>query len=274
MAVARMALVLASLVVCAAFTARGVVDMVSQRLIVVPPSSNGWSSPNRMDEPHEAGATLSRIFNAMESDLSSHPAEDGPELCPSRYRLVGSLVDARHPDRSYAAIADGATPRILTTGSQLDEHEVMEIARARVVLRTPDGTCDLRMFEQTLAAEPRTEPEGATDDDGIEALGEDRYRIPEVLRTRVLASPTEVLGTARMIPARPEGLRVLGIRRSSVLHRLGLRSGDVLRRVNGQPLHGVDDGLAAFASFRDEPRLSLTVLRRGEMRTLEYEFQP
>jgi S1-C subfamily serine protease len=79
----------------------------------------------------------------------------------------------------------------------------------------------------------------------------------------VLANPVALLRGVRLDPSAGPGIGLRGIRPGSVLHALGLVEGDRLLSINGQPLLGVEEGLAAYARLRTADVLHLEVQREG-----------
>ncbi|OAN53961.1 serine protease [Paramagnetospirillum marisnigri] len=61
------------------------------------------------------------------------------------------------------------------------------------------------------------------------------------------------------------GVMVLGVRRGSVAHRLGVQPGDLILRINEKPVASVADVKAAVSGER--PRWAITINRNGETMT-------
>ncbi|TAN70952.1 MAG: DegQ family serine endoprotease, partial [Magnetospirillum sp.] len=61
------------------------------------------------------------------------------------------------------------------------------------------------------------------------------------------------------------GVLVLGVRRGSVAHRLGVQPGDLILRINDKPVTSVADAKQLMAGER--PRWSITINRNGETMT-------
>lgn len=63
------------------------------------------------------------------------------------------------------------------------------------------------------------------------------------------------------------------MRSGSVLEKLGLRTGDRLRRVAGVELTSLEAGLSAMARLRASPNFSIDVVRGGAPVSLEYDVR-
>lgn len=64
----------------------------------------------------------------------------------------------------------------------------------------------------------------------------------------------------------PDGFRLSAIRAGSLPARAGLRNGDVVKAVNGLPLHSLEATLAAWETVKagNPTELTLTLTRRGD----------
>jgi hypothetical protein len=73
----------------------------------------------------------------------------------------------------------------------------------------------------------------------------------------------------------PEGgFRLVQVRSGSFFERIGLRTNDVVLRVDGRPINGVDDASAAYAWLRVTNKFTVDVLRDGRAITLHYAIAP
>jgi len=69
-----------------------------------------------------------------------------------------------------------------------------------------------------------------------------------------------------------EGFRVTFVKRDTPFAKLGLRRGDVLKAVNGQPLDSYKAAFDAYKSVNDTQGLTLTIKRGNKEMELEYEI--
>lgn len=179
-------------------------------------------------------------------------------------------------DMRFDALADRVTEGERTThrvylGQR--EHEVqLEEARSQVAHLAHEGARAQRALVESVvriastATSGEDEPVEATD---VVALGPHEYLVTRA----VLEAPAPLMGAARLLPHEQDGIvlgaRVYGIRRSSVLGRLGLQNGDTLTSLNGISLASGDPG-ALLEAVRDSTSFELVVLRRGEVVRLRY----
>ena len=69
------------------------------------------------------------------------------------------------------------------------------------------------------------------------------------------------------------GLALSQIKPNSIFRRMGLRNGDVLKSVDGQEIHSVDDALKLYESLKSADSVSVVLQRRGTERTINYNIR-
>jgi len=76
------------------------------------------------------------------------------------------------------------------------------------------------------------------------------------------------------VAQQPEGgFRLAAVRPGSFFERMGLRPNDVVLRVDGRTINGVDDASAAYAWLRVADRFTVELLRDGRPLTLRFVIQ-
>ncbi len=110
--------------------------------------------------------------------------------------------------------------------------------------------------------------------------GDGRVLVPIARWRALLADPTPLMRSARVVPKYQEGawvgFRVMGVRRQSLVAALGFKSGDVIQTVAGQPLHSPDEALALYSTLRAAApgqTIEVAFTRRGRPQTLVYRLQ-
>ncbi len=221
-----------------------------------------------------------------------------PPKCGGKLRLVGAVVSPGYPEWSFAAIAgtsDGKT-MLYREGGTVESSRVLAVYPSSVVMTSSSGACQLLMFEDeeadkrvvrpTPAARPNppkpSDPRSAglsTEEleDGIEKISDTKFTIQRSIVDKVLANQGSLMKTARVIPheedGRVVGVRLYGIRRTSLLGRLGIRNGDMLRTINGFDMTSPDSALEAYTRLRSADSLTLALKRQNNDMTIEYNIE-
>ncbi len=252
------------------------------------------------------------IFDSSRGDLTLEPlAESIPGApagewdpskpaprCTGKLRLVGSVVSPTDPEWSFAAIAGNEGKTMLyRKGSSVEGSYVLAVRASSVVVQPSGaGACELSMFaEEEAGAQPLPLPVKSTSrpstassarnaglsneelDQGIEKVSDTKFNIQRSIVDKVLANQGSIMKTARVIPheedGRVVGVKLYGIRRTSLLGKLGIRNGDMLRTINGFDMTSPDTALEAYSRLRTADALSLAVKRQNKEMTIEYNIE-
>ena len=250
------------------------------------------------------------IFDSSRGDLTLEPVEQVAEAptgewdptqpapeCDNKLRLVGAVVNPVDPAWSYAAIAgDEGKTLLYRKGSNVDGSFVLAVRPSSVVVQPAGGgACEVAMFEEKEAEAKKPQAPrvaertarrafdrngGLTNeemDQGIQKISDTRFRIERSLVTKVLSNQGSLMKAARVIPheenGRIVGVKLYGIRRSSLLGKLGIRNGDMLRTINGFDMASPDTALEAYARLQTADSLSLALKRQNKEMTIEYDVQ-
>jgi general secretion pathway protein C len=109
---------------------------------------------------------------------------------------------------------------------------------------------------------------------GIHKISDHRFQLDRTLVERARERLFDIASTSRFKPARARGrfvgLRVVEMRRKGLLSSLGLRRGDILRTINGQPVADTDALLATYVGVLGSSRITLALERDRRPLTLQY----
>ena len=90
--------------------------------------------------------------------------------------------------------------------------------------------------------------------------------------TNVMKNLDEYIGKARVVPyfkgGEPYGFRVSNLNNDAMIYELGVRSGDVIRSVNGIPIRTPEDAFSAYQQFQNESSVQVELERNGESTTV------
>ena len=254
------------------------------------------TGPIPWDDPPPDVEVVDDGTGGIEPVIDIDPNGDHPP-CEGSIRLVGSYVRHGAEDQSFAAVINATgTSLLYRVGMSIDDREVLAVDRNRVVLRANGALCDLNMFgapppTAVAASQPVSPPiviaeAASADTGGIEAadldanihqVSDTSYTVNRGLVDRLLANQAALMSAARVIPheedGRTVGMKIYGIRRSSLLGRLGIQNGDMLRTINGFDLSDPTALLQAYTTLRSADHLTMQVMRRGQPMSMDYQIQ-
>lgn len=217
-----------------------------------------------------------------------------PQACEGSTRLVASMYSQKTPEWSFASLSLGTgSPLLYRIGGTVDSKTVFMVFPEAVLLKASNGqVCSLTMFKSPNAPPPKPAtpppavaeaaapaPGGANTDEldrGIKQVSETKYTVNRSLVDKLLQNQGELMRSARVVPheenGRVVGVKLYGIRKSSLFGKLGLQNGDMLRTINGFDMGSPDSALEAYAKLRSASNLSVALVRRGNAVTMDYNI--
>jgi general secretion pathway protein C len=210
-----------------------------------------------------------------------------PPPCEGSTRLVAAIYQPRTPEWSFASLSTGSgSPLLYRLGNQVDGKEIDSVYPEAVFLKQSNGAlCSLTLFKPPNAPKPpppaakvAEAPAAAAggDTEGISQKSDTKYQVQRSLVDKLLTNQAELMRSARVVPheenGRTVGVKLYGIRRSSLLGKLGIQNGDMLRTINGFDMSSPDTALEAYAKLRTASNLSVALVRRGAAVTMEYQI--
>jgi general secretion pathway protein C len=107
----------------------------------------------------------------------------------------------------------------------------------------------------------------------VQPLGSERQTVDRRQLQQQLGRP-EFLSQALIVPnPGGGGFLVREVQSGSLYEKLGLRPGDVIRNVNGQPITNMDDVMRLYQQFGSAERVLVDVQRQGRSETLYYDMR-
>lgn len=193
-------------------------------------------------------------------------------------QLYGTVTG--DPKVSYAVIRDrkAREQELYRVGDTIRDATIQRILRDKIVLRRGGGQevlalADRRSGRRRSAAR---RPVAGGQSGGSRATTQ-RISISRARVDRAMDNLGGLMKQARIRPhfrnGKPDGLTLSRIRRGSIFRRLGLRSGDIIQGVNGQPVRTVDDALSFYQGLKSSDQVSLEIRRRGRTRNIEYNIR-
>ncbi len=216
-------------------------------------------------------------------DPAARSAEGGVPISDLKLKLLATFVAV--PDTQSAAIIAGDAgssgyglgQELFATGATL-----VGIERDRVLIRALNGEESYLVLDDTapIPASEGGAPATASTTEGVEQLSETKFAIDKAVFDKFLSDPTQLATMGRALLHRGpdgeyDGYRLSAIRRGTIADSLGIKNGDVVHSVNGQPLNSVQAAMSAGTSLTGGGGgpFAIEVTRRGQKMTLDYEVR-
>lgn len=198
---------------------------------------------------------------------TEEPVEDEPEAEPVAVAPPPPPAPLPEPEPEVAAAPEPAPPEATAAVDAVETHAAEEAPTARAVRgRRPRK-------DRGTPAQPPCPPAR----DGITAVTDATWAIERTLVDYYATHIPELMKlgkvyTHRDAAGQPDGFRVR-LPRCSLLRQGGLRSGDVVKDINGRRIHNVLQAVGAYLALRNQEVLEVRVERRGKPVVMTYHME-
>ncbi len=203
---------------------------------------------------------LSRVFS-----------EDKEEFPSDIHREVGSpdisLLGIALGKRNLALLQKDREILILEEGKEKKGIILKKVFKDKVVLVIRNREVVLKIKKATPSPPPDRQKSTPTSE----------IKISRREVERLTKDPATMFREVRMVPyirgGRTEGFIFEWIKPGSLLHRAGLRKGDVLLSINNMTIESAEDAFRLLQILRNEPSLKVVILRRGRKKEINVRIE-
>ncbi len=200
-------------------------------------------------------------------------------LAPEDFELIGTI--AWNEEFSMAVIRARVANKndVYRIGDEIEKGaRIVKIEPKKVTIDRNGQTEVLELPEIRVASSRVSFAKNVeVGKDGIKEIGEGQFLVSQDLFRDAFSNPAKIMRGAAVVPFFEKGgiagFRLKKVRKNSIYGKLGLQKGDVLRRINGIEIKGIDDIMQVMASMREAKRFSLDLARDGKRTSLSYEVR-
>ncbi len=199
-----------------------------------------------------------------------------------KLKLRGTV--AGDPENSYAFIEDEKDHKqnLYKVNDTIQNATVKMILTDKVVLSVAGKDEILELEERsstTSSTSQRSTSITARTSSTATAAGSTSTRRISLSRAQVdsaMENLTDLMGQINIQPYNQDGKQGLllnNIKPNSIFRRMGLRNGDILTAVGGQPLTSVDQAYKLYEDLKSSDTANVAITRRGRDTNIEYRIR-
>jgi len=266
---------------------------------LAPEARSGTAVPDSRGLNYFLGPIASRnIFLHGEpipgEDVVAEPAAGKiEEACTLPLQVLSTVFVPGSPHLSMAALLDVVAKRIVVV--QVGER-VLEVATldevaepydeealrkdSVAIFRRDDGSRTVcRSDDAPTAPAPKGGAVPAVASGaGVRKIADNQFEISQGEIDAVMNGGLATIATTvRVVPyfesGKSAGFKLYSIKAGSLLSKLGLVNGDVLRKVNGYEISSPEKALEVYGMLKSERNVTLDVSRGGKPQTLQYAIR-
>jgi len=198
--------------------------------------------------------------------------------------LIGTVVGA--PENSFAIIEDHQSRKqelYQVDDMVQDQARVVSISRCKVIVLRNGSEEIIECPDPDAKTKKRLSPvryTGATKKEqgyAVKKVSDSEFVVDEAEVENALGNINQLLTQIRVVPnfqdGKADGFKVFAIKPDSIFAKVGLKNGDVIRKVNDNDITSPEKAFQIFNELRNEKNLSIEISRRGQTQSFSYEIR-
>jgi general secretion pathway protein C len=239
-------------------------------LVLAPPTSSPSQNAFSLQP-----LLAAHLFGQVSQELRGGRLENLP-ISSLNLVLTGVIASA---SGGYALISvNGQAQEPFGVGQTVTDNAILQAVYPDRVVIQRNGVLESLMLEgaekspteQWVAPSVASRPPAASANI-VRETGVNHYMVEREQITAQMRTP-DFLRQATMIPSKGGGFQVQQIQAGSLYEKLGLRAGDVIKAVNGQPINSAEDAIRLYQQMPDIGAVQMEITRGGKPENLYYQF--
>jgi general secretion pathway protein C len=226
---------------------------------------------------HNLFDPAARSATAPAFALRQGDGETGEAAISARLELIGMVAGGKH---AIAVLRSGQETRSYRLGDAVPGGgKIEEVVRHQVKIRNPDQSLTTLTMHEGVRTAPAAAPRAAAAGGvgAVRAAGENRWVIPRSAAESARGNLGEQLRLAqmqpRMVGGRTDGFVVQRIAPGTLLSQMGLRRGDVIKRVNAMSIDSPEKALQILQQLREAREINVDLERDGKPLSFAYAIE-
>jgi general secretion pathway protein C len=216
------------------------------------------------------------LFGQVSQELSGRRLDNLP-ISSLNLVLAGVIASSAG---GYALISVNGQPQEpFAVGQTITESAVLQaVYPDRVVIRR-NGALESLLLEGADNSQPPLEvampaasqTAGVSSSDIVRETGANQFTVARDQLAAQMRTP-DFLKQATLVPSSGGGFLVRQIQPGSLYEKLGMRAGDVIKSVNGQPINTAEDAIKLYQQMSSISSVQMEITRGGKSESLYYQF--
>ena len=252
------------------------------------------ASQNNVKDTNYSMVTRKNVFNRsgeVPAAIGAPETPDGkmPENDPVPSQLpivlVGTIVHANEA-RSIATVQLTSANKIAPFIKDDDIEglaTMVRVERGKIIFRNNNNNMleyvELPKDEAMQFGAAQNKPAAvATGPGDVQTTGSNEFTLTRDVINKYTKDLPAMLQQARAVPVlkaggQIDGFRIVDYAADSIYEKLGLKRGDVIKGVNGDPVDSPAKGMALYSSLKSADEIKLELERNGRLETFTYRIR-
>jgi general secretion pathway protein C len=196
--------------------------------------------------------------------------KSGPALSnPTDIQLLGTITGPPAFARALIKKKTDKDPLIFKIGNEVYGYKLVRIDNSKTYLKAGKDTIILDMFAEQ-DEKKLLNPPGGGQDKVKQSIS--RAEMQQMVLNDIDNALSGIKAGPYRVNNKIEGFKLFSVSPNNVLYKLGARSGDIVKRINGHPLDSTEKLYKLWQSVQGESKISIDLERGGKLVSHEFNI--
>lgn len=208
---------------------------------------------------------------ASETDTTKNPAAFAPNAGNlDDFQLLGTISGPASIARALIKKKGEKEPEIFKLWSEVYGYKLVGIDNSKIFLKRDKIVNTIDMYPKDEKIQQSTAPivKKGIATKSTQALS--RSEIQQKLLNNIDNALEGLRAGPNRIDGKIDGYKLFRVSENNFLYKLGARSGDIAKRINGHPIDSTEKLLGLWQSVQGESKITVDIERGGKLQTFEF----
>ena len=200
------------------------------------------------------------------------PIVDSPSVSSSVYelKLIGTITGTPAITRALILKKGEPQPEVFKLWNDVYGFQLTRVDASKIFLKKDNQTYTLNLYEKKeLANSPMQQNNGDAAGSVIKKNISRAEMQQKIMNNLDNAMQGITAGPSRNADGQTDGFKLIRVRPINILYEYGMRSGDVIKRINGKKTDSAEKMFSMWQGMKNESKMVVDVERDGKIVTFE-----
>ena len=185
-------------------------------------------------------------------------------------QLLGTISGPAAIARALVKKKQEKDAQIFKLWSDVYGYKLVRIDNAKIYLKKDKSVEILDMYSKEENAQQTGSPSTAQSKNSKTSQSISRSEIQQKVLNNIDNALQGLRAGPNRVNGNVDGYKLFRVSPNNILYRLGARSGDIAKRINGHPIDSTEKLLGLWQSIQGESKITVDIERGGKLQTFEF----
>lgn len=202
---------------------------------------------------------------------TSSSVDDGEDLSSpiNDFKLIGTVTGPPGIARALVLKKGEREPDIFKLRNNMYGYTVISIQTSKILLKKKSEVYTLNLYEKKDFVATAKPADTDTASGGVVKKNISRAEMQQKVMNNIDNAMQGIQAGPHRVNGQIEGFKLIRIRPYNILYEYGIRSGDIIKRINGKKVDSTEKLFNMWQGIKNESKMNIDVERNGQIMTFE-----